>query len=67
MTIETVEDLLKAIEAARVEKGLSERELSGLAGKSPSIYWWWKKNVGTTSFATALKYCETLGLKITIS
>lgn len=66
MQIDTVEDLLKAVEAARVQQGLSERALSGKAGKSPGLFWWWKKNAGTTSFATALEYCKALGLKITI-
>lgn len=67
MNIDTVEDLLKAIEAARAAQGLSERALSTKAGKSPGLFWWWKKNVGTTSFATALEYCKALGITLTVS
>jgi len=67
MQIDTIEDLLKAIEAARVEQGLSERALSCKAGKSPGLFWWWKKNAGTTSFATAMEYCKALNLRLTIS
>ena len=68
MQITNMESLLAALETARVEKGLSERELSRRAGmKSPGAYWWWKRNIGTTLFSTALKYCEVLGLKITVS
>jgi transcriptional regulator with XRE-family HTH domain len=68
MQIENMESLLAALEAARLEKGLSERELSRRAGmKSPGAYWWWKRNIGTTLFSTALKYAEVLGLKFKLS
>lgn len=68
MQIENIEALLAVLETARLEKGLSERELSRRAGmKSPGAYWWWKRNIGTTLFSTALKYCDVLGLKITLS
>lgn len=67
MKIETIEDLLQMIEEARTEKGMSEREMSALAGKSPSMYWWFKKKAATTSFANVLTYCKALGLRIEIS
>ena len=67
MKIETTEDLLAAIEEARQAKGMSEREMSALAGKSPSMYWWFKRKAATTSFATVLTYCKALGLKIEIA
>jgi len=68
MQIDNMESLLAALEAARVEKGFSERELSRRAGmKSPGAYWWWKRNIGTTLFSTALKYAEVLDLKIILS
>ena len=66
MEIHNIDDLLKVIEDKRIERGLSERELSSLVGKSPSIYWWWKRNTGTTSFATVLMYCKALGLTINV-
>ena len=66
ITINTTEDLAKAIETRRIEKGLSERQLSVLAGKSPSIYWWWKKKAHTTSVATAVNWCKALGLELAI-
>lgn len=67
MQINTPEDLLAAVEAARKDAGLSERELSVQAGKSHSAYWWWKRKVGVTSVETALEYARVLGLQITVS
>lgn len=67
MEINSVEDLFKVIDEARKEKDLSERELSRLAGKSPSLFWWWKRHAHTTSFATALHYVKILGLKMRVS
>ena len=55
------------IDAARQEKGMSEREMSALAGKSPGMYWWFKKKAATTSFQNVLTYCNALGLKIEIA
>lgn len=66
MRVRTPGDLVKVIDTARALRNMSERELSALAGKSPSMYWWWKKKVGTTSFQSVLTYCEALGLKIVI-
>lgn len=67
MEIKSVEDLFKVIDDKRKEKDISERELSRLAGRSPSLFWWWKKHAATTSFATALHYVKILGLKMRIS
>jgi len=66
MQINSVDDLLKAIEEKRTELKMSERQLSGKIGRSPSIYWWWKRNTGTTSFTTVLEYCKALGLTLFI-
>lgn len=67
MEIKSVEDLFKVIDDKRKERDMSERELSRLAGRSPSLFWWWKKHANTTSFATALHYIKILGLKMRIS
>jgi transcriptional regulator with XRE-family HTH domain len=66
MRVRTPGDLVKVIDTARALRNMSERELSALAGKSPSMYWWWKKKVGTTSFQSVLTYCEALGLMVVI-
>jgi len=67
MKIESSDDLLKAVEAARIEQGLSERQLSANANMSHGSYWWWKTHAGTTSLDVALRYIRTLGLKIEVS
>jgi hypothetical protein len=64
--INNPEDMLAAIEAARQTSGLSERQLSAAANKSPSAYWWWKKKVGVTSFNTAVEYAKALNLAIAV-
>lgn len=66
MRIEKVEDVLTAIEEARVAKGISESELSKSIGKSAGLYWWLKRRGKTLSLATVLEYTNALGLKITI-
>jgi ribosome-binding protein aMBF1 (putative translation factor) len=65
--IDNVDDLLKVIEARRVEMGISERQLSEKIGKSPSIYWWWKKKGKCTKVSTALEYMKVLDLKLSVS
>ncbi len=67
MHIETIDDLLKVMEEVRQETGKSEREMSALAGKSPSMYWWFKKKAATTSFQSVLAYCHALGLRIEVT
>lgn len=67
MIISNVDELLAAIEARRVELGLSERQLSEKIGKSPSLYWWWKKKAKSTKVSTALQYMDVLGLKLSVS
>jgi transcriptional regulator with XRE-family HTH domain len=67
MKIENSEDLLKAVEAARIEQGLSERQLSAKANMSHGSYWWWKTHAGTTSLDVALRYIRTLNLKVEVS
>jgi ribosome-binding protein aMBF1 (putative translation factor) len=66
MQIHKPEDMLAAIESARQTAGLSERQLSAAANKSPSAYWWWKKKVGVTSFNTAVEYARAVGLAICV-
>lgn len=66
-SINNVDDLLAAIESKRIELGLSERQLSEKIGKSPSLYWWWKKKAKSTKVSTALQYMDVLGLKMTVS
>jgi len=66
MRVRTANDLVKVIDTARTLRGKSEREMSAIAGKSPSMYWWWKKNAGTTRFQSVLDYCEALGLQVVI-
>jgi len=67
MKIENSEDLLKAVETARIEQGLSERQLSAKANMSHGSYWWWKTHAGTTSLDVALRYIRTLNLKVEVS
>lgn len=66
MQIETQNDLLKIIEETRVQKEMSERELSLAAGKSPGLYWWVLRRGKSPSFATTIKFLEALGLKMVI-
>lgn len=66
MQIESSADLLKAVEAARIEQGLSERQLSAKANMSHGSYWWWKTHAGTTSLDVALRYISALNLKVQI-
>lgn len=66
MKIETAIDLLKILDEARAEKGLSERELSTLIDKSPGLYWWIKRRATTISFVTVLDLLHVLDLKMTI-
>ena len=64
--IEDTDALLKVVEAARIEQGLSERQLSSKANMSHGSYWWWKTHAGTTSLNVALRYIKALGLKLEI-
>lgn len=66
MKIEKVEDVLAAIEEARIAKGISESELSKSIGKSAGLYWWLKRRGKALSLATVLEYTQALGLKIII-
>jgi transcriptional regulator with XRE-family HTH domain len=66
MKIDSVETLLKVIEEKRAEKGISERELSQLIGKSAGLYWWIKSRSTALSFATVLSLLNALGLKLTV-
>ena len=66
MQINTSDDLLAAMEAARVASGKSERELALSTGKSHSAYWWWKKKAGVVSVNTALEYANALGLQLLV-
>lgn len=67
MKVNSIEDILQAIEAKRIEKGLSERQLSKKIGKCSSAYWWTKEKGKSTKLSTVLKYMEVLGLKLSIS
>lgn len=66
MNIKTPNDILALVEDVRKEIGISERELSRRAGKSHSLYGWWKKHAHTTTVKTALDYLGALGLKLKI-
>lgn len=66
MKIESSDELLKAVETARIEQGLSERQLSAKANMSHGSYWWWKTHAGTTSLDVALRYIRALNLKVEI-
>jgi ribosome-binding protein aMBF1 (putative translation factor) len=66
MRIENTDDLLKIVEAARIERGLSERQLSAKANMSHGSYWWWKTHAGTTSFNVAMRYINALGLQLNV-
>lgn len=66
MQINSTDDLLAMIEQARTEQGLSARQLCAKMGKSPGLYWWLKQRGATTTFASALAFCEALGLEIEI-
>jgi transcriptional regulator with XRE-family HTH domain len=66
MKIESSDDLLKIVEAARIEQGLSERQLSAKANMSHGSYWWWKTHAGTTSLDVAMRYINALGLRLDV-
>lgn len=67
MQIETIDDLFNALEGERIRKGLTERQLSSLIGKDPTHFWAFKNKTKNMTTDTLLKYCNALGLKITIT
>lgn len=67
MHIETTEALFEALEAERIRKGFTERSLAIAAGFDGSHYWYFKNKTRNIQFETLLKYCQVLGLKISIN
>jgi hypothetical protein len=67
MRIKSPAHLVAVLEQARIEQGLSMRQLSTRAGKSPPAYHFWKKlNADKDEFDAPTEYAKALGLKLTI-
>ncbi|CAB4124684.1 HTH_XRE domain containing protein [uncultured Caudovirales phage] len=68
MQINSSSHLAAVLEQARVGQGLSMRQLSVAAGKSPPAYHFWKKQANSNKFEfeTAFQYARALGFTFSI-